>query len=598
MSEDRKDPLRARPEVVTMTPYRPPTEGRSGRLRLDFNENTVGCSAAVLETLKTLTADDLATYPEYSGILETVARHFGLDRDQLLLTNGIDDAIRTIYWTYLNPGDVLVLPSPTFALFEVNAQIAGARIERVPYRAGNLAFPFEEVLARLGQDPAPRILVLVNPNNPTGTGLSREQVVALLKVASRAGTLVILDEAYREFAGRDHLNLIHRHENLLVLRTFSKAYGLAGLRVGLIAGAPRAIREIRKVLSPYGVNVVAVRALAVALNDQAHVSRYVRQVSAGRIVLQRGLDRLGVVWRPSSANFLLAEFGAEAPRVCEALREDGVLVRDRSRDPLTRGCLRLGIGTPAQCRTLIRALGHVLQDRCILFDLDGVLVDVSESYRAAIASTVAQFAGEQVSQAEIHEFKNRGAFSDDWALTLAILRERGIRVPLKRVRDVFQRFYLGDERREGFRERESWLMRPAILARLSRRFPLGIVTARPLYEAQWTLDRFGVTRHFSVVIAREQVEPRLKPDPAGLLLAQQRLNRRLATYVGDSTSDIAAALAAAHQAIGVVTPGADPEAHAARLREAGADAVLTDVNRIEDLFRGKGRIRGGLSDAG
>lgn len=586
MRSDVPDPLRTRPEVARMTPYHPPTEGRYGRLRLDFNENTVGCSPRVLDALREATADEVATYPEYSEILGRVAKRLGLARDQVLVTNGIDDAIRTIYLTFLGPEDTLVLPSPTFALFDVNAQIVGARIERIPYRAGSLAFPLDEVLSRLCAPPAPRLLVVVNPNNPTGTAIGRADVEHLLGAAAAAGTLVLLDEAYHEFAGLDLLDLVHQHDNLLVLRTFSKAFGLAGLRIGLVAGPARAIASVRKVLSPYGVNTLAVRALAAALRDRAHVRRYVRQVSRGRVVLQRGLDRLGLEWRESRANFLLVRFGAEAGRVLGAVRAEGVLVRDRSQDPLTRGCLRLGIGTPAQSRRLLGAIGRVFRDRAVLFDMDGVLVDVSASYRTAIARTVEALGGGCPSFEEIHRFKNEGTAPDDWVLTRAILLARGVDVPLARVRRVFQRFYLGDRDRAGLRELERWLLPREALDRLARHFPLGIVTARPRAEALWTLRKFRVERQFRVVVAREDVGlARLKPDPYGLLLAQRRLGTRLAAYVGDSTSDMRAAVAAGHLAVGCVTPGADPDAHDRRMREAGADEVVRRVEEVATLLK-------------
>lgn len=583
------DPLRPRPEVATMTPYHPPTEGRRGLLRLDFNENSVGCSPRVLEAVRDVTVEEVATYPEYASILKGVARALNLRPEQVLVTNGIDDAIRTIYWTYLNAGDTLLLPSPTFALFDVAAQVAGARIERVSYRPGTLAFPLEEVLSRLEQNPAPRLLVIVNPNNPTGTAVERADVERLVRAAACAGTLVLLDEAYHEFAGLDLLDLVASHDNLLVLRTFSKAYGLAGLRVGVVAGPARAIADIRKVLSPYGVNTLAVRALAAALEDSGHVRRYVQQVLRGRVVLQNGLDGLGIEWKPSRANFLLARFGAEAARVHEALRDEGVLVRDRSRDPLTRGCLRLGVGTPDQCRRLLGAIVRVFQNRAILFDMDGVLVDVSRSYRAAIAQTTEALGGGPVSADDIHRFKNEGCHPDDWVLTQAILKARGVEVPLRRVRRVFQGLYLGQGGRDGLREQERWLLPAPVLSRLARRYPLGIVTARPKAEALWTLKKFDVERYFRVVVAREDVGRRLKPDPHGLLLAQRRLATRLAAYIGDSTSDMRAAVAAGHFAVGCITPGADPQAHARALREAGADEVVARIEDIESPLRRGGR---------
>lgn len=574
---------RPRPEIDRMAPYRPPPEGRRGKLRLDFNENTLGCSRAVLRVLRETKEEDLAAYPEYGRITRSLARHLGLEPDMLVLTNGTDEAIRGIYTAFLSPGDRLILPSPTFALFRIHADIMGIEYEKPSYGL-DLSFPLQTVLSRIEADPAPRLLVLVNPNNPTGTAIEAPDVERLITAAARRGTVVLLDEAYWEFSGIGLVDRVKRFPNLLVLRTFSKAHGLAGLRVGVVAGPPALVEPVRKVMSPYGVSALAVAALQAALRSPGHVKRYVGRVAAGKRVLEAGLDRLGVQRFPTRANFLMARFGAESGRVMEALRQEGVLVRQLGRGPVTRGCLRVGIGPPRHVRSFLRILKGLLRDRCLLFDMDGVLVDVSASYRAAIATTVEELGGGKVTFEAIHQARNAGRFADDWALTRAILAERGVERPMAAVKRVFQKHYLGAGSAPGLREREEWLLPRALLARLARRHPMGIVTARPRQEALWTLGRFDVERYFQVVVARESVGPlkNLKPSPYGLLKARRVLGTRLATYVGDSTSDMEAAVDAGFRAVGCRTPGAEPAEHDRLMLEAGADRLIGSVTQIAE----------------
>ncbi|NOZ00347.1 MAG: aminotransferase class I/II-fold pyridoxal phosphate-dependent enzyme [Deltaproteobacteria bacterium] len=574
-----------RREIDEMVRYQAPAEGRRGMLRLDFNENTIGCSQEVIEALKGLTLEDLAAYPEYGSITRKVSRHLGLDPDMVVLTNGTDEAIRAIYLAYLSPGDALILPVPTFALFRIHAQILGIGFDAVSY-GRDMSFPFDDVMRRLKAETAPRMLVVVNPNNPTGTLVEPRDLERMVSTAAGRGTVVLLDEAYWEYSGVGLIEWVRRFPNLLVIRTFSKAYGLAGLRVGVIAGCKPLVAPLKKIVSPYGVSSLAVTALEAALRNRGYVRRYVRMVHAGRRVVEKGLDRLKVHRFPTRANFLLARFGAEAERVRLALKEEGILVRGLGGGPVTRGCLRVGIGSSGQSRVLVKTLERIFRGRALVFDMDGVLVDVSESYRAAIAATVGDLGGGPVTFDEIHLARNSGSFSDDWALTRWLLAERGVQKSMRSVKRVFQRHYLGVGKERGLREMESWLMPRATLARLARRHPLGIVTSRPREEAIWTMKRFGVQKYFRVVVAREDVgrAGNLKPSPHGLLKAHDALGARLAAYVGDSTSDMVAANAAGFLTVGCRTPGADPQVHDRLLADAGADVLIPDVTRITDVL--------------
>lgn len=347
--------LEARAAVKTLHAYRPPLAGRTG-LRLDFNESTVGCSPRVLARLRSLDAELLARYPEREPVEKDVAGFLGLDSGQVLLTNGVDEAIHLLCCTYLDPGDEALIVVPTFAMYAIFAQAEGARVVEV--RAGdNFSFPEKDLLARLS--PRTRLMAVANPNNPTGAVVAGDVLLQVAKVAPQAALLV--DEAYFEFHGETLIDRTREIENLFVARTFSKAYGLAGLRIGILAGAPRQMAMVRRVASPYSVNAAALALLPEALRDQEYVDRYAAQVVRNREKLQQELGALGLRYWPSHANFVLVSIGSAHAEFVRALRDRGILVRDRHSDPGCEGCVRLTVGTDEHTHTLIAALRAVVE---------------------------------------------------------------------------------------------------------------------------------------------------------------------------------------------------------------------------------------------
>jgi histidinol-phosphate aminotransferase len=348
--------LEARESVRNLPTYHPPLGGREG-LRLDFNENTVGCSPRVLARLREITAEQIACYPERGPVEAVVADYLGTKPNELLLTNGVDEAIHLLCETFLQPGDEALIVVPTFAMYEISAAATGARVISVP--AGtDFRFPTSDLLSRIA--PRTRLIAIANPNNPTG---SVAEARSLLEIASRAPQAAILvDEAYFEFCGKTLLGKWRDLPNLFVARTFSKAYGLAGLRIGVLTGNAEHIPMVRKVSSPYNVNGVALACLPTALADQDYIRQYVDQVRRGRDELQQELDRRGIQYWPSQANFVLANFGSLKAGLIQSMRARGILVRDRSRDYGCEDCVRITLGTTEQTVRLLRALREALAD--------------------------------------------------------------------------------------------------------------------------------------------------------------------------------------------------------------------------------------------
>ena len=343
-----------RARVQAMKEYHPPL-GCRDTLRLDFNENTLACSPKVREVLGGISAGSLTRYPEREPVEAIVAAHLGLAAPQVALTNGVDEAIHVLFETFLEDGDELLLPVPTYTMYEVYSSMTAAHVIAVE-AADDLQFPYERLLAAI--TPKTRIIAIANPNSPSGTVAARAQLVEIANRAPQA--VVLVDEAYFHFFGETVIDLVGVIPNLIVARTFSKAYGLAGLRIGLLAGPVELMRWIKRVLSPYSVNSLALACLQPALEDTAYLDWYVNEVIAARAEFEAALDAEKVRRWPSRANFILTEIGSRHAEFVRLMSDAGVLVRDRSSDPGCDGRVRITIGTREQMRQAATALKEVL----------------------------------------------------------------------------------------------------------------------------------------------------------------------------------------------------------------------------------------------
>ncbi|MGA3190540.1 MAG: histidinol-phosphate transaminase [Bryobacteraceae bacterium] len=343
-----------RAAVRKMAPYSPPSGGRDGKLRLDFNENTVGCSPAVVEFLRErLNASQLSIYPEYVDAMRELATFFDVGEDEFTLTNGTDEAIQVLVNAFVDAGNEVVVLKPSYAMYRFYAEVAGASVRQVDYRAETLAFPMEELLAAI--TPSTRAVMIANPNNPTGTVIGLDGIKKILQAA--ANTVVLIDEAYFEFSEITALPWIREHSNLFVSRTFSKVYGMAAMRCGCLFSGAQNVAWLKKAQSPYSVNAMAALAARAAIRDRAYVESYVDEVLAARAMAYKGLHDLGIKTFPSEANFILFHLGERAIPIRDALREQGVLVRDRSYE--IPGCVRVTIGTRVQVERFLKELRNL-----------------------------------------------------------------------------------------------------------------------------------------------------------------------------------------------------------------------------------------------
>lgn len=344
-----------RATVLRMKEYRPPLGSRDS-MRLDFNENTFECSPRVLEALAKISAGDLTRYPERAPVEAKVAAHLGLEPAQVVLTNGVDEAIHVLCETYLEVGNEFLFPVPTYAMYEVYGSATEARVVSIQADQ-SFSFPFDQIVAAI--TPQTKLIAIANPNSPTGSTVTRDQIIKIAAWASHA--IVLVDEAYFHFHGETVADLIGRIPNLMLARTFSKAYGLAGLRLGVLAGVEANIQWVRRVLSPYSVNSLGLVCLSAALDDRAYLDWYVGEILAARRFFLGELEKFGLSYWPTQANFVLVNIGQDHQAFVESMRRHGVLVRDRSSDSGCDGCVRITIGLHDQMQLAVEAL-HVSLD--------------------------------------------------------------------------------------------------------------------------------------------------------------------------------------------------------------------------------------------
>lgn len=353
-TREQQQALSPRESVLRMDPYHPPTGARRNKLRLDFNENTVGAPPHVIDFIKRfLTAADLSIYPEYAAALEDLSKYFSVARDQLTLTNGTDEAIQLLVNTYLEAGSQSIILRPSYAMYRFYNQLAGVTIDELDYQPDTLAFPLDALLDKI--TPLTRAIFISNPNNPTGTGTDIASLRRILDKAKHAA--VLIDEAYYEFSGITVLPLLDEYPNLFVSRTFSKTYGMAALRCGCLFSKASNMAHIHKVQSPYSVNALAAMVARIAVQDQRFIEEYVLEVLTARELLYVGLERLKIPYIPSQANFVLMQLGNRAISIRDELRNRGILVRDRSYE--LPGFVRVTVGTRDQIQRFLDELEQI-----------------------------------------------------------------------------------------------------------------------------------------------------------------------------------------------------------------------------------------------
>lgn len=566
-------PLVPVPALAGVTAYRTPVHGAPIDLHLDGNEGAVP-PADLLRGLGDLGSEAMRRYPDARALEARLAERFGLDPSSVLVTAGGDDALERACRAVLTAGREMILPVPGFEMLGRFGRLAGAAVVTVPWAEG--PYPLSEVLAAIA--PATAAIAVVSPNNPTGAVATADDLRVIAEAAP--GALLLVDLAYVEFADEDLTDVALSLPNAVVVRTLSKAWGMAGLRVGYALGPARVLAWMRAAGLPYAVARPSL-ALAGAWMDRGGeaMAAFVARVRNERDRLAALACTLGARTQPSQANFVLVRH-SRIGWLRDGLAGLGIAVRTFPDHPDLADAARVTCpGDDAAFARLAHGLRSVLSPQALLFDMDGVLADVSGSYRRAIRETAASF-GVALRDDEVAAAKRGLDANNDWIVTHRLLAARGVDASLAHVTERFEAHVQGTDGVPGLWAEERAIVSRGLLERLAARLPLGIVTGRPRLDAERFLAQAGFADLFGTIVCME--DGPCKPDPAPVRLALERLGVERAWMVGDTPDDVRAARAAGVVPIGVVTPGEDPGHGAAALIEAGAARVLGDPVDLEE----------------
>jgi histidinol-phosphate aminotransferase len=543
---------------------------------LNLNEGPPPPAGFLKRVLAEMDPGYINRYVGTEALEKDIAASAGVSADRVIVTSGGDDAIERVMRAVLAPGREVIVPVPTYEMVNIFAGLIGCRVTRPVWLDG--AFPVKKVLSAVSGKTS--LIVVISPSNPTGLTVSAEELKRLSVGAPEA--LIMVDLAYADFADKDLAKTVLGLPNAVAVRTLSKAYGLAGLRVGYAIGPAGVISWLRKIGMPYPVSSASLALAADRLKDEdGDVKRYIARIKEERIKLRALLQANGIKSVPSQGSFILAEF-KNAVWAWEALAGLGVCVRIFPEQKGLENRLRISLpGDENGFKRLCRAFEIILSPQALLFDIDNTLIDTSRSYTKAIVRTAALF-GADIKERDVAAAKAKGGASNDWELTCRLVRGKGIKADLKSVTGLFEMLYQGTKNKPGFKEAERLIINKGILKTLSRRYKLGLVTGRPRGDTEAFLKRFGLTGLFGAVVTMDDAKG--KPDPAPVVLCMKRLGCSKAWLFGDSSDDMQAARRAGVLPVGVHGSAKFRKDTELALYGAGASRVLTDINKLEEIL--------------
>lgn len=564
--------IKPKKSIQSLTPYEVPLFPEEYELKLDANENFFGCSPFVQNALNNICVENISRYPHYGELTEEIAKYINVKSEQIKVTNGADEALYSLMQIYLEDGDTMLTVTPSFSMPKLYAKIVGANVVEIPYKK-KWEFPLEDFLNEIKNNETIKIITLTSPNNPTGECISENIEEQILKAAK--DKLVIFDETYAGYCSTSMIPKINKYDNLAVVKSFSKDFALAGLRVGYIISHEERIKVLKTVISPYSVNAAACIAAKAALSDIEYFEKVKKEIEKSKQILSEGFKNLGFEVYPSEANFILINAREKSEYVNHTLLKHGIGIRKFS-SPDMDGLLRITAPNTDNAKKIIKLLQP---KKTLIFDMDGVLADVSSSYRKTIQETFKHFSNKNIEQEEITKAKNLGGLNNDWDLTLYLLEKEGITIPREELIEVFEKIYFNDG--NGLILNEKFLLDINLLKEISKKYNLAIFTGRPKNEALFALKKVNAERYFYPIITMDSLpKDKQKPDKLGIDIIKNSLLSTEIYYFGDTKDDMTCANSAEVIAIGVIAPQNKVDETKKHLEENGAKKVLTTINEL------------------
>jgi histidinol-phosphate aminotransferase len=533
-------------------------------LKLDFNER----ADSIPGWLKNFEVDtsELWKYPNKNEIENKIANQFDMNAKQVFISNGGDESIELLFKLCKLKGQSILLPKPAFSQYTHNIKVWGIDYQTLESQ-NNLSFDTQAIKNSI---KANQWLILTRPNNPTGECIDELELIQILDRAKQVGCNVFLDEAYIEFF-QDFENRLYakEYDNVISLRTFSKAYGLAGARIGYLLGNSKLIEQFKLIAMPFNVNRLSLQLVNQALENQSEVKQYCQKINSNRVMIYQFLKQCNIEVFDGKGNFLLFKLNQKLKElVSNYLSKNDIVIKTQMQG--LKDCVRITI--PENIDKLMLALKTLFAPEILGFDMDGVLIDTSESYDVCIQKTVKQFILKAPTLTEITTLREMGGFNNDWDLSLELIKNAGIEVTYEDVKNAFQLFYLGTETSQGMIEKEKMLLNMMTWNQFNTR--KAIITGRPKSEAIDGVNKLNINP--DAVISADDVSEQ-KPSPQGIFKVQQKLKQSIMWYFGDTVDDMQAGRKANCICIGI-------GANCKNLYQAGADLVLDNINQAYQLI--------------
>ncbi len=560
--------MKAKKTVQKIEPYAVDLFDEEGFLKLDSNENDFGPSPKVIDAIRNISPQDIKYYPYYGKLLQKLAEFHGVDIENIILTAGADEAISSVFSTFLETGQTVLTVEPSFVMPRIYAKVNGLNFREISYKK-KWEFPQEEFLKNIDNVD---LIHLTTPNSPTGEIIEKSVIEKIVKKAGAKA--ILIDETYVNFCDISNLDLARKNENIFIVRSFSKDFALAGMRLGYVISSEENISNLRKYLSPYNVSNLSVKAGIAALDDIEYFKAIKKQIEQSKQLLAQGLKKLDnkIYIYPSETNFLCVDFGQKAEFVYKKLIDNKIKVKYFKNIPLLENIMRITVPTLENTKKILSVLE---KKTAIVFDMDGVLIDASKSYRVAVQKTFEHFARKEVTHKEISAAKKLGGLNNDWDLTEHLLKKEGLNINYDNIVEVFQGHY------KALAQVEEPLVDCEFFEELSKKYHLAVFTGRLVEEAYYSLDKHSFTKYFYTIITMQDVGlNHQKPDSLGLEIVKQKIIADEIYYLGDTVDDMMCAQKAGVKAIGVLPPQDKSEDLKNLLKSKKAVVVLEETRQL------------------
>lgn len=576
--------VEARKTLENIAPYETDFYKCEWRLKLDANENIYGCANSIVSLIKNIPTDEISLYPVYGNTIDKIAAKYNLNKNNILLTNGCDEALNIIVNTYLDCDDEILSYSPSFSMPSLYAKICGAKTRFVEY-SEKYVFKKEDFINNIQAQT--KIIYIATPNNPTGEIAKASTLEMLIK--ENKEILFILDCTYINFsysaAFEDYIDLAKKYDNVVVVKSFSKDYAIAGLRLGLVLANEKIINNLKKVISPYSVNAVAIYCLNVLLNDEKRMEEIKELNNEAKELLFTELKRIGYNPYKSEANFILCDFSSHSDFYYEKLKRNGVIVRKYSKNSHLSTCLRITVPKIGGVKYIIELLN---KKDLIIFNIDETLIDIKKSSLLAIKKTLEYFLKKEIAIDEIIEIKSHTEINSNWDCVRVILEKYGQNISMDEIINVFQNLYYNskDNAKNYLIDNEELLIDKKTLEELSEKYDFAIFTNRFKDEVNYSFKKLGIDKYFYYFVTADDLPKNmLKPHPQGCYEIINHCPHKTIKYFASQIKDIISANTAGIEVVGIIPEIYNLNSMTNNYRHLGVKNIISDIKNIKNFLK-------------